>query len=146
MRTAEANHTEAYHAWRTAIFLRDVAAGRYERQLAGLGNDVIATTVYRLTWLSKVAAEYLGRVIPPAMLKPRQKQVDFSRLDWSPTELAEVVGRALPAVEALASSPVSPEEIEAACADALTRCFAVAGPTLLASAPWATTNTHAAMH
>lgn len=146
MRTAEATHLEAYFALRSAHHLRDVTNGRYERALAPLGGDTIATTIYRLTWLSRVAADYLGRMLPPEMIKGRQKQVDFSGLDWVPSKLAEVTARALSAVEALALAPVSVEEIESACADSLTRCYAAAGPTILASAPWATTTTSGAMH
>lgn len=146
MRTAEATHLEAYFALRSAHHLRDVTNGRYERALAPLGGDTIATTIYRLTWLSRVAADYLGRLLPPEMIKGRQKQVDFSGLDWVPSKLAEVTARALSAVEALALAPVSVEEIEAACEDALTRCYAVAGETIMRSAPWGTMTTHAAMH
>ena len=134
-RAADQAHTEAYDALRTANYLRDVAAGRYERVLGPLGGDTIDTTARRLRWMACVAADHLGHVLAPAVLKRHQKPTDFRALDWVPAELAEVVARALPAVEALENSPASPAEVEAACEDALTRCYAAAGPTLLRSAP-----------
>lgn len=135
----------SYHDLRVANARRDLIAGQHERVLSGLGGDVVAATIYRIGWLAKVANDHLGYVPPPETFKMHQRPADFVRLDWSPAELAEVTRRALPEIEALALSPASPTEIETACETALANCCAAAGPTVLASAPWATTFTAAAL-
>lgn len=145
-RAADAIHSEAYDAVRSASIQRELIVGRYERILAAVGGDAIATTAYRLRWLGIVARDHLAIRVAPKDLLRHQRAVDYVTLDWNPERLAEVIARELPAVEALALSTESPEKIESACAAALTHACAAASESLVKWAPWSTVTSNAEVH
>lgn len=141
-RAAEAVAVPIVVAINQASAMREIVRGRWERTIGALGNDLIETTLYRLRWLARNAAERLElERIAESKRRPNDPSVPIQRIPFDADALAQACAPAFKTVEALANAAVSRDVIERTCADELARCEAVAGESLMRWAPWAVSYT-----